>query len=101
MKFNEEALESIAKKTNHLTADFAVLLSKEFGEGGKAYETAIFSAATVLLFHAFRLGLHQSKDKAIGVLRALLEDTTDYIKTTSGIELEIEVHESRIRRTSD
>lgn len=92
----EQRVAEVARRANKLAVDFAVSLSREFGEGGLDYEAAVLSAAMTLSFHSFRLALSRSKESAIESLRALLSDVAVNIHGTSGIQLEVEVRESRI-----
>lgn len=88
-------IAAVANEANELTAQFALSLSRKYGQGGVEYEAAVASAATTLSFHAFRLGLSRSKEEGVEVLRALLGDVVENIKKTSGIQLEAEVREPR------
>lgn len=91
----ENRIAEVANEANAMTVQFALALSRKYGEGGVEYEAAVASAATTLSFHAFRLGLSRSKESGIEVLRALLGDVLENIKKTSGVELEAEVREPR------
>ena len=88
-----EELEAKAMKVNEATVRFCRSMLEEFG-GGNEYRLAIGAAATALLFHAFRLELPKSKEKALELVGVLLGDVAINIQQTSGLKIKFKVEEA-------
>ena len=83
-------LEEVAKQGNKAAMDLCRSLSEQFGAGAE-YKCAVGSAATAFLFHAFRLELPKSKEKAVELLTVLLDDLGANLKEMNGIQLNVTV----------
>lgn len=85
--------EEITRRSNEFTAKLCEQLMGEFGTG-KDYKLAVAAASTTILFHAFRLGLHVSKDQAFDILRNIVQDMGQNLEKLSGIKIKFEVGEA-------
>lgn len=90
------ALEELALEGNKVAMHLCTSLLNRFGPG-KNYECVVGAAASTLLFHAFRIALPRSSEKAVELLQALLYDVGHSIKVTGGgkIKFTVEWYETK------
>lgn len=82
-------LEEVAQDGNEGAVKMLTAFLDKYGEG-KQYKCAATAAASVLLIHAFRLGL-PSQEKGVEILGAVLSDVAHNIHETSGHQVEFQV----------
>ena len=89
-------LEHSAKDANEAVAQMCTDFM-ENSSGPKDYECLVGSAASTLLFHAFRTGLRKSEAHGVAVLQAVLADTARNLKRLGGhdVHFQIQWRESR------
>jgi len=83
--------EEIAKLSNGLVAEMCEKMHSMLGAGPE-YHRCAAAASTTLLFHVMSMGLHKSKDNAVEILSAILEDVSDNLKKLRDLDLHIEVN---------
>ncbi len=83
--------EEIAKSGNRAAIELCEQLMRLFGPQGDGYSIAVGTAATAMLFHAYRISRRHSKKRAVDVLQAILDDVARNIKDLSNDEIKVTV----------
>jgi hypothetical protein len=87
-------LEEASKIGNEAVVGMCSTLLDDFGPG-VPYECAVGSAATTLLFHAYRIFIKRGPDKGVEVLKTILDDLALNIKNNGGGIVEFSVAQKK------